>query len=168
MHIHPASHNTGTDNRFFSFMSGHMWHCLASCGSSSIFNSFVFVDVISDLFAHITLIGTWGMSLPAQSSPKKCPVHAESGMVCITFVVVVRRCSFVCMSLSLYLLISAIAYDMFCLILLGEDATVLLIVDLLVLLLILLLTVILHWFFFPRRHMFFFFGMVNGIPFSLK
>ena len=23
-HIHPASHNTGTDSRFVSFMSGHM------------------------------------------------------------------------------------------------------------------------------------------------
>ena len=126
------------------------------------------MDVISDLFAHITLIGTWGISFPVQSSPKKCPVHAESGMVCITFVVIVRRCKFGRMSLSLLLLISAIAYDMFCLIMLGENATVLLIVELLLLLLILLPTVILHWVFSPRHQVLFLFGMVNDIPFSLR
>ena len=88
-----------------------------------MFNSFVFVDVISELFAQITLMGSCAISLPGKSLPKKCPVHAESGFVFITIVLAIRFCNLLFVVIGLQL-VTAIAYDIFGLIMLGEDAIV--------------------------------------------
>ena len=78
MHLQSASQSFGTDSRF-RVMSGKTCAVIASCGSPAIFNSLVWVDVISDSLAQITLMGSCFNAFPGQLLLKKCPVAPESG-----------------------------------------------------------------------------------------
>ena len=161
--MHPASHNTGTDNKFL-FISGNICAFLASAETSGIINSFVALDDIVDKLAQITLIGSWGLFFPFSSLLKKCPVAAVSGCTFAGFVVRFNNSN---LFVLLVRFITAIAYDTFFLVVLGEDATVTLIflLSLVLLLLVLVVSVILRWFFSPRRQLLpLFFGFVNGLP----
>ena len=75
--MHPASHITGIDNKFF-FISGNMCAFFASVGTSGIINSFVAFDDIVVELAQITLMGSWVLLLPFNLLVKKCPVAAVS------------------------------------------------------------------------------------------
>ena len=68
MHMHPASHNFGTDNRFL-FMSENMCAFIAAGGNSGMASSFVSLNDIMDSLAQTTLIGSCSIAFPS-SSPK--------------------------------------------------------------------------------------------------
>ena len=118
--MHPASHITGIDHKFF-FISGNMCAFFASADTSGIINSFVAFDDIVVELAQMTSMGSWILLLPFKSLVKKCPVAAVSGCALAGVVVLFNNSNLVLLSVRF---ITAIAYDTLFLILLGEDVTV--------------------------------------------